>query len=232
MQRELQRLADVAIKHVAEATGGVAYGAILIDLDVKHSMREKTLGTFGDGTWETAGGKAIPSIGINPYSLAELDHREIFRLILQGAIYFVASFTENKILFGFQPSTNLELYPDGYTKVTTNQGRYHGPKFLQLASKIPWLECVKHSDPKIGYTTRLSEAGIKAATKLLKTGIFDGLHKVLEPKSAKRGSQYVSYRCADEACKFSSQVSGGIAKAIDNGEETISQHHGLDMIQK
>lgn len=227
IQTELQKIADVAVNHVRESTGGVVYGNLLISLDYVHSRRSVVHGHYSKKSWVDGKGREIACIAINPYDIGNRTGAEVFGTIVHEAVHHGNSFTENKILFGFPKSPKTA---DGYTSDTSNQGRYHGPNFKKVVDVVPWLDCVK--DTEVGHVTELSAAGIKAAEKLLIPGIFDGLHKVLEPKSAKRGSQYVSYRCADEACKFSSQVSGGLAKAIDNGEEDISQHHGSDMVKK
>lgn len=234
-QKELQRLLGLSIKHVAEATGAVAYGTVVISLDAKHSMRSKAAGMFSEDGWQTSDGKSISAIGINPYMLGELSEEDIFRLCLEGALFFLSSFTENKILWSFPASTNSKLYPDGYVKITTDGGRYRGPRFLQVASKIPWLECVKDTNtPSVGYITKLSEAGIKAASKILKLGIFDGLHKQMEEPSTKSKSQYVGYVCQLDGCKYAVQISQGIIKGVNDGtiDGGIGTHHGMDYVPR
>ena len=232
MQRELQRLAAIAVKRIAESTGGVVYGKLLISLDYVHPRRNKISGHFSKRGWMDAEGNHIASIGINPYDLGDMTHATIFGVILHEVIHFVSSFTENKILFGFKKSTNIKLYPDGYTSDTTNGGKYHGPSFAKVTGMVPWLECFKHSDSTVGNATRLSESGIKAASKILKPGIFDGLHKQMEEPSTKSKSQYVGYVCQLDGCQFAIQVSGGIVKAIDEGTQRISEHCNMDMVKK
>ena len=235
LQKELQKYAKLAVDHVSNATGGMVRGQLLISLDYQHTRRDSLHGHFHITGW-MKDGNYIATIAINPYDLANRTGAEIFGTVLHEAIHFVCSFTENKIVFGFRKSTNLKLHPDGYESDTSRGGRYHGKHFKVVASIVPWLECFKIEDAvaagKIGHATKLSAIGIKAAAKIVTTGIFDGLHKVIEPKATKKSTQYVGYICQEDGCKFSSQVSGGIATAIDTGTEDISQHHGLDMVKK
>ena len=229
MQRELQRLTNISVDHVVKATGAVTRGDLLTSLDYTYSRRESVNAHFQRGGLVDKNGQRVSCIAINPYDLANTTDAEREGIILHEVVHFVASFTENKILFGFKKNAKS---PDGYSNDTSNQGRYHNPNFAKVAGMVPWLECFKSENPKVGYTTKLSDKGIKAVAKIVKPGIFDGLHKAIEPKTAKSAGQYVGYVCQDEECKFSSQVSGGLVKAIDNGEEYISQHCGMDMVKK
>jgi len=228
MQKELQRLADRAVEHVTKSTGGVVHGKLLIQLDYIYPRRDVVTGHFSKKGWRDNDGD-VATIAINPYDMANMTDAQRFGVILHEAIHFVASFTENKILFGFKKNPK-STDGDGYSKDTTDGGRYHGPQFQKVAGMVTWLEVFKVDTARVGSSTKLSAAGIKHADKIVTKGIFNGLHKVLEPKSEKKGSQYVGYRCQD--CDFSSQVSGGIAKAIDSGAQVISQHCGLDMVKK